>query len=174
MTYIIGPRRGKIKSSKQMENPVEVELEGTSPEISEYGIYADFSLYTAKSTLFDAIVVPGGAQSINTLKNNGEAFQWINEAYKHHKTIGAVNEGVALLRESAIPPSLISVDESITTEKGVVTAGVYNSSKESESIVGNAIEAVKSIGKTGNFVKSFIEALGQHRHWERDVTRIPA
>ncbi|CAO3674368.1 unnamed protein product [Umbelopsis ramanniana] len=174
MTFIIGPRRGKIKSSKQMENPEEEEPEGTSPETSDYGIYADFSLYTAKSTLFDAIVVPGGAQSINTLKNNGEAFQWINEAYKHHKTIGAVSDGVALLRESAIPPSLVSIDESITSEKGVVTAGIYSSSKQSDSIVGSAIEAVKSVGKTGNFAKSFIEALGQHRHWDRDVTRIPA
>jgi catalase len=173
MTFIVGPRRGKIKSSYQMDNTTEPET--TSASEDEYGIYADFSLFTAKSTLFDAIIVPGGARSVETLRKNGEAIQFLNESYKHFKTIGAVAEAVDLLRECAsIPSTSLSEDKSVVSENGIVTVKDYASSTQTESLVGSAIEAVKSLGKARSFGKSFIEALGQHRHWNRDVSRTPA
>ncbi|GAB5594000.1 catalase 1 [Umbelopsis nana] len=172
LTLIIGPRRGKIKSANQQETATEPEP--STPSEDEHGLHADFSLFTAKSTMFDAIVIPGGAQSVETLRQNGEAIQWINEAYKHSKTIGAFGDAVALLRSSSLPSIKISTDENVVSEHGVVTAGQFTSEKESESLVGSAIEAVKGLGKETTFSKAFIDAIGQHRHWNRDVSRIPA
>ena len=46
-----------------------------------------FSLLTASSVLFDAVYVPGGAESIATLKTDPAALEFIAEAYKHAKAI---------------------------------------------------------------------------------------
>lgn len=173
MTFIVGPRRGKVSSAYELEHATESEAD--APEEKDDGIYADFSLSTAKSTLIDAIVVVGGAESVATLRTNGEAIQWINEAYKHFKTIGAVGEAVALLRsDTAVPDTALSEDDSVVSEHGVVTVRKFVPSGEPGSIVGTAVEAVKSLGKTGIFAKQYITAMGQHRHWDREVTRIPA
>jgi catalase len=49
------------------------------------------------SVMFDAVFVPGGAEHIAALLQQGDARQFIDEAYKHGKPIGAVAEGVDLL-----------------------------------------------------------------------------
>jgi hypothetical protein len=38
----------------------------------------------------------------------------------------------------------------------------------------HAVEAVKSIGKSAGFSKSFIDAVSQHRFWNRDVSSVSA
>jgi catalase len=38
-----------------------------------------FSLLTASSVLFDAVFVPGGADSVNTLKKDSAAWEFIGE-----------------------------------------------------------------------------------------------
>ena len=59
---------------------------------------ADFSFLTGASVLFDAVYVPGGETSVNTLKAQSEVFEFLAEAYKHCKTIAANGEGVEILR----------------------------------------------------------------------------
>jgi catalase len=60
----------------------------------------DFSLLTAGSVLFDAVYVPGGKSSVEALKADARAIHFVDEAFKHCKTIGATAEGAELLRAS--------------------------------------------------------------------------
>jgi catalase len=55
-------------------------------------VAADFSLLTAASVLFDAVYVPGGAESIKTLAGSADAHHFIDEAYKHCKAICATGD----------------------------------------------------------------------------------
>jgi len=52
-------------------------------------VAADFSFLTAASVLFDAVYVPGGADSIDALASEADAHHFINEAFKHCKAICA-------------------------------------------------------------------------------------
>jgi catalase len=79
---IIAPRLGSLKTAKG----------GT--------VKIDFSLLTAGSVLFDAVYVPGGKSSVEALKADARAIHFVDEAFKHCKTIGATAEGAELLRAS--------------------------------------------------------------------------
>jgi hypothetical protein len=61
----------------------------------------DFALYTVKSTLFDAVFIPGGQKSVTAL-TKGDVIGFINEAYKHFKAVGASGEGVQLLQKCSM------------------------------------------------------------------------
>ena len=39
--------------------------------------------------MYDAVYIPGGRQSANSLMTQGEALYFVNEAFKHVKAIGA-------------------------------------------------------------------------------------
>ncbi len=64
---------------------------------------ADFSFFTTASVLFDAVYVPGGSGSVETLAQNADAIEFVNEAYKHCKAICSVGEGSKLLEETRVP-----------------------------------------------------------------------
>lgn len=72
---VIAPHRGTVKSSSGQSAKVDHHLEGQ------------------RSTLFDSLFIPGGAQSIGTLMKSGRANHWIKEAFGHLKPIGALSEG---------------------------------------------------------------------------------
>ena len=57
---------------------------------------------TTASVLFDAVYVPGGAQSVKALARLGDARTFVDDAYKHAKPIAAVAEGVEVLTASGI------------------------------------------------------------------------
>ncbi|MBD2716887.1 catalase [Microvirga sp. STR05] len=61
----------------------------------------DFSLQTTASVLFDGVYVAGGEKSVQTLRQQPDAVQFINEAYRHCKPVGAAAEGEALLKAAA-------------------------------------------------------------------------
>ncbi len=58
----------------------------------------DFSLLTTSSVLFDAVYVPGGAASVAALAAERDAIEFVTEAYRHCKPIGATSEGTEFLR----------------------------------------------------------------------------
>ena len=112
------------------------------------GIVADRSFLTASSVLFDAVYVPGGARSAQALKSSPDALSFLNEAFRHCKTLGATGEGVEVVSaaigrdlEGQKPPALQEA-----------MAGVILSNE----------------GKTAAFTKVFIAAMGEHRHWSRE------
>nr|WP_295864586.1 catalase [uncultured Chitinophaga sp.] len=83
---LVAPRQGAIKTAG-----------GSSFE-------ADQSLLTAASVLFDAVYVPGGADSVATLQQHPDAIRFINEAYRHCKPIAVAGEGLQLLKAAKVPP----------------------------------------------------------------------
>ncbi|WP_264538198.1 catalase [Flavobacterium sp. N1736] len=103
-------------------------------------IAADFSFLTASSVLFDAVYIPHGL-GLTALAENDDVMEFLNDAYKHCKVIGANGEATAVL--SAAPfASKISNDDA-----GLVLSG--------------------EIG-TETFIQDFINAMSEHRFWERE------
>ena len=105
--------------------------------------------------MFDAVLIPGGAQNSETLTGLGEAVHFVLEAYKHCKAICAVNEGVQLL--STLGFSAGKNPEMIATP----ASGI---------IIGDARRVPE-----GLLSKDFISAIAQHRHWDRtNLDAVPA
>jgi len=88
---VVGPRLGYLRSRDG--NDVKVHC----------------SLLTASSVLFDAVFIVGGADNSRALLQDPAAREFIEEAYKHAKAIGAAGAGVALLRS----PRILDDDEAI-------------------------------------------------------------
>jgi catalase len=103
-------------------------------------VLIDFSLLTAASVLFDAVFVPGGAASVRTLMQERDAIEFVTEAYRHCKPIGALDEGRDLLK--ACP--------------GVLAPGA----KDEEGVV-------TSQGRASELAERFLAALARHRFWTR-------
>lgn len=81
---IISHNRGVITSSK-----------GQQAEVNQ-------TFLTADSVLFDAVYVPGGQESVNSLKASKEPIYFVDEAYNHFKAIGAGKEGAEILSKAGI------------------------------------------------------------------------
>jgi catalase len=113
---------------------------------------ADFSFLTAASVLFDAVYVPGGEASVNTLKDVPEVVEFINEAYKHCKTIAADGEGGEILRLAGL-------------SVGTPSNGSNGKDQMSDSGV-----LVGSNGDVKGLAGEFIRAIAMHRHWDRERT----
>lgn len=92
------------------------------------------SLLTTASVLYDAVYVPGGADSVNALQGSSNALHFIQEAFKHYKPIAASTEGADFFQAAGIADA-----------PGVVT------------------------GDDAGLANTFLEAIGQHRFWERQV-----
>src|SRR5690554_4557395 len=82
------------------------------------------SYVTTASVLYDGVYIPGGQESIDTMMTQGDTISFINEAFKHAKTIGASNEGVDLLIATAIQGVEMAgpnITNQLFTGLGVVT-----------------------------------------------------
>jgi len=108
------------------------------------------SLLTVKSVLFDAVLVPGGAESVETLAADPDARDFVDEAYKHFKPIGALGDGVELLRAAGIDEEMLGSPERRNGKAG----GRFG------VVLGGGSDA-------RGFVEPFREAVAQHRHWGR-------
>ncbi len=96
---------------------------------------------TSSSVEFDAVFVAGGEESANRFKLSKDALDFINEAYKHYKAVGAAGEGVEVLLANGI----LAPD----SDPGIIA------DRDKEKIRDIAAE--------------FIQAVAQHRHWGRAV-----
>ncbi len=63
----------------------------------------------SSSTTYDAVFVPSGERSVTELVGLADAHEFVNEAYKHTKPIGAVGKGIELL--AAIKVGLLLASE---------------------------------------------------------------
>jgi catalase len=136
---IVAPRLGKVKGAKGAEVPI------------------DFSFLTAGSVLFDAVYIPGGTTSIETLKMHDKALQFVKEAYLHCKAIAATDAGIDLISESL---SGLGTGSSQTPDP--------KDGKKKQDLPDYGI--IKSQGTRMNDVANkFIEAIGQHRFWDREL-----
>ena len=119
---IIAPHLGTIKAS-----------DGSEVKVNQ-------SFLIAASVLFDAVYIPGG-KNTGFLAKNPEVIEFINEAFKHCKVIGAD-------------------DAAIFTETNLKT--VLNANENLEGIVLNTNKGDQ------DFTRSFIVAMGEHRFWNRE------
>ena len=128
-TKLVAPRLGFLKSSKGAEAKV------------------DFSLLTASSVMFDAVYIPGGEKSAKALQEQVEALEFVQEAFKHCKTIAANGAGLELIRACRL------------------TNGANGKAKDSPVEEGVILGRDDQAGKIAN---EFIKAIAQHRHWSRE------
>lgn len=106
------------------------------------------SLLTASSVLFDAVYIPGGAESIAALKADPAASEFVYEAYKHAKPIAASGAGAEILRNLSI-------------------VNVSPDSKKSRQPKDEAVVVAKD-GAVDKMVEDFIMAISKHRNWQRE------
>ncbi len=103
-------------------------------------IHADFSFLTASSVLFDAVYIPDGL-GLSVLAESDEVNEFLNDAYKHCKVIGADGRAVSLLSAANFASKINNDDQGLIVTKEV--AGE-------------------------KFTKDFIQAMGKHRFWDRE------
>ena len=116
-------------------------------------ITANKSLLTTASVFYDAVYVPGGTNSVGTLAEEPDAIHFLNEAYKHCKTIAADESAMQVLESTyfykKLPPE--NSEETALTEGIVIQDDVQN------------------------LATQFISAIAQHRFWEREKPKkVPA
>jgi catalase len=108
-------------------------------------VEADYSFRTGDSVLFDAIYIPGGRKSVDTLKRHVEVDDFIWDSWRHCKAIAASGAGVELL---AGLPGATSGKGRLTSVHGVVvTAGKANET----------------------MAEAFVQAIASGRHWARET-----
>ncbi|MEJ8800421.1 catalase [Pontibacter sp. H249] len=113
-------------------------------------VEVDKSHVSTGSIMYDAIYIPDGKGSIEALMKEGDALHFINEAFKHHKSIATSGNGIMLLQKTSIGGFVFAdpTSRDVKEHKGVVTAG-------------NDADA-------DEFATKFIEAIKKHRHWNRE------
>jgi len=128
---------------------------GTVSTSSGRQLAVDHTFANAPSVMFDAVLIPGGSESAATLGGMGDAVHFVLEAYKHCKTICALNDGAQLL--ATLGFSLGKDPEQV----GVPTPGV---------LIADARKVTD-----GQVSQDFLAAIALHRHWDRlNVDAIPA
>ena len=116
-------------------------------------IETDKSHLTAASVFYDAVFVPGGEASVLAMTKQGDAVHFVQEAFRHCKTLGAIGEGVQLLAAANLSGiDLANEGTTVMSHKGVVSSR-------------SDIEGV---------VREFVNAIKQHRHFDRADKRVPA
>ena len=133
---IVAPRLGMLTSAKGAQ------------------VYIDFSFLTSSSVLFDAVYIPGGDGSAQTLEKEADAVEFVKEAYKHCKTIAATGAGDRFLRTTCLERDGSDRENDRNTE-------------DEGLIIGHDGDARAVASK-------FINAMAQHRHWARELKAQPA
>jgi len=64
---------------------------------------ADASFKNSPSPLFDAVVVPDGAKAVDALCADGQALEFVRDAFRHGKALLAIGDGAKLLEQAGIP-----------------------------------------------------------------------
>ncbi|KIW33248.1 uncharacterized protein PV07_00114 [Cladophialophora immunda] len=126
----------------------------------------DHFLNGQRSTMFDALFIPGGADSINTLKEIGLARFWVKEAFGHLKAIGAVGEGVKFVHAALTEVQNVTLasegSDGIVDWYGVVTA--------QKPDAGSGVkEGVKMMKEAKDFTSKFFWNISQHRNFPREL-----
>ena len=118
-------------------------------------LVVDHTFANMPSIMFDAVLIPGGATSAAALCALGDAVHFVLEAYKHCKTICALNEGVQILASLGLSAGK-NADQIALPAAGVLVA---DARRVLEGLISQELMA----------------AIAQHRHWDRaNVDAVPA
>lgn len=151
LTFVIGPRRHMIYPEGVQRG-------------SDKGVMPDHHLEGMRSTLFDAVFIPPGAESMLTLRENGRAIHWVREAFGHLKAIGALGDAVAFLQENVVLPGVDLAIDPDSTE--VVTSyGVVTGWKASVGL----LKSLKIEPSAKAFSSAFAYEVSKHKCYEREL-----
>ncbi|GAC1595321.1 MAG: catalase HPII [Candidatus Velthaea sp.] len=124
------------------------KAEVIAPRLGTLGggsVHVDHTIVTSPSVVYDAVYVPGGANSVRTLCEDGDAVHFLAEAFKHAKAIAASNHAVPILER----------------------AGFYGDGVAD----GDPVKMGLVVGKDGEgaakLAPALIAALSKHRAWMR-------
>lgn len=154
LPFVIGTKRSEVFAAGQAKQPGK-------------GVRPDHHLEGFRSTMVDALFVPGGRESVDTLQKSGRALHWLREAFGHNKAVGATGEAVALLRAAfQLPGVRVSGGAEAVESYGVVTMAQVAPESFAESF---------SIARGAkNFVDKFFFQISQHRNWDRELDGLSA
>ncbi|MGN8080454.1 catalase HPII [Variovorax sp. 22077] len=137
---VVGPRLGTVASASRRQ------------------IEVDTTFVNTPSVMFDAVLVPAGAEGAAALAGMGDAVHFVLEAYKHCKPICTVGEGARLL-------SSLGIDENTPPEE--TPAGVVAAATPVTNLGDNTAAT--------EIAQRFIAAIAKHRHWDRaNIDAVPA
>jgi catalase len=128
---------------------------GTLSGSSGGEVAVDRSFTSVASVLYDAVVVPCGPESVETLGNDGYALHFVTEAYKHFKAVGAFGAGIGLVRKAGIRGPLAEGHDVVSA------AGIVSTTAAEDSL-------------PEEFFELFASALAKHRAWDRQTDSVPA
>jgi catalase len=98
--------------------------------------------------MFDAVYIPGGEKSVKALQEQVEAVEFVQEAFKHCKTIAANGAGLEFIRACRLA-------------NGAAEGKAMDSAVEEGVILSRD-------DQPGKIASEFIKAIAQHRHWSRE------
>ncbi|KXS12315.1 heme-dependent catalase [Gonapodya prolifera JEL478] len=154
----------------------------------------DKTFLTAHSTIYDGLLIPGGAQSATLLQKEGLAIHFVNEAFKHCKPIAAVGSGVDVISATNLPVvgmkntgSTLSKEaandngETITEkaahfakDKMTTVLASITPSAVTDSM-GLSVNAKDGKEAATDVAERLAEMLKKHRFWARELDpRVPA
>ncbi len=149
-------------------------------------VEATMTFANTSSVLFDAVYVPGGAQSVKALIQKGDAHVFIDEAYKHGKPIAAIAEGVELLTASQIGQVITGgvAGTAAQSKQASTSTAVHNLSEVGRVLNASGAQAQQLatygiiVGQSGDLhsvVQHFLTAVAHHRYWGRPrLEQVPA
>ena len=111
-------------------------------------LMADASLETEPGFLFDALVLPDGQVAVAALSRDAKTMEFIRDQYRHCKSILVMGASKALMSKAGIPDALPNGE----ADPGVVV------SADGKAATSSSSAAV-----------AFIQAMGRHRHFERET-----
>ena len=122
----IGPRLGTVKAS------------------DGEGIEVDAPVSASPAVVFDAVVLPDGADAVRALAADGRMLEFLKDQYRHCKPILVLGAGSELMAKAGIPLKLESGD----ADPGLV---------------------VGAAGSGDKAFDAFTAALAAHRHFARET-----
>jgi catalase len=119
---------------------------GPMPTAEGEAIDADASLENEPGFLFDALVLPDGAEAIAALAQDGHTAEFIRDQFRHCKPMLVLGASTRLLGLAGLPASLSKAQGQGGTGLILAEAGEEQAATE-----------------------AFLQALAQHRHFGREM-----
>ena len=166
-----GVNAAQVKAAQDALKAAGAKSELVGPHLGDIdGLKAERTLANTDPVLYDAVMVPGGAKSVQALVERPEAQNFVVESYRHAKPIFALAEGAELLTASPIVKAL----KALGVKDDAAAAPVQNLSEVGNSgwLWSSAAPLQEKgiiIGQDAGVLPKVVAALAQHRFWGRPV-----